>query len=91
MLRARWKELKGTPEERETLLRNVVDGAVGDPWYSGAESGTEYLDWECLFRNAERVEKLLGKFDDQRKGKGRKKTLTDKNRVTIAAYRRAGE
>lgn len=91
MLRARWKELKGTPEEKEHLLKNVVDAAVHDPWFSGAESGTVYLDFENLFRNSERVEKLLGKFDEQKKGKGRKKTVTDRSRETIAAYRRPGE
>jgi hypothetical protein len=91
MLRARWKELKGTPGEKETLLKAVVDGALGDPFYSGAETGTAYLDFDNLFRNGERVEKLLGKRDEQRKGKGRKKTLTDKNRETIASYKRPGE
>lgn len=91
MLRSRWRELKGDDGEREALLKLAVDGAVGDSFFSGAETGKAYLEFENLFRNSERVEKLIGLAEEQRSGKSRKKTLTDKNRETIAGYKRPGE
>ena len=41
----------------------AVDGALRDPWYNGSDPRTEgrnYLDFENLFRNRGRVEKLAG-------------------------------
>lgn len=45
-----------TPEE----LKKVVDGALLDPWLSGADRRSKgYLDAETIFRDPEQVERLL--------------------------------
>lgn len=65
-LKARLKEQPGeTLEERVAALNMAVDGAILDPFYAGDnDKGKKYWDFESIFRNRDRVEKLqhVGRF-----------------------------
>lgn len=72
ILQARLREEPGeSVVVRRAGLELAVDGAVGDPWFNGGETGTAYLDFDNIFRNKgrDRIEKLQRLAREQRERK----------------------
>lgn len=70
ILRARLREEPGTTVERIAGMKAAVDGAVGDPFFNGSETGKQLLDFNNVFKHQgrDRIEKLQRLAQEQASG-----------------------